>query len=266
MSRLIPFQKLNNVRDLGGMKTKDGRKIRSGRLIRSGHLSSLTPADTDLLKRLADRVIDFRTQAECEENPDTIIDGIEYTSMPILDTLTPGVTREKDADRKVFISFLTKPREAKEYMRGLYQSFTMEHAIRQYARFLKILMEGSRKAILWHCTAGKDRAGIASALIEEILGVSREDIIADYLATNDYLKGETAFLTGFVKKQAGIEDNAAGRIADEALKNLFETEETYIDAFYDSVDQKYGGFDRFVTEGLGLSKEEVIRLRMQYLE
>ena len=221
MSRLVPFQKLNNVRDLGGMKTADGRRIQTGRLIRSGHLSSLLPEDADTLRRLASRVVDFRTPGEREESPDTVVDGIEYTSLPVLDTLTAGVTREKDADKQVFIKYLTRPNEALEYMCSLYQLFAQSNAVRQYASFLKILRDGSSKAILWHCTAGKDRAGIASALIEEVLGVPREEIIADYLATNQYLEQELIFLTGLLKKEAGIKDDSLGSIADEALRNLF---------------------------------------------
>ena len=265
MSSLIPFKKLNNVRDLGGMKTANGRLIRSGSLIRSGHLSGLIPEDVDSLKVLVDRVIDFRTPQEREENPDTIVEGIEYTCMPVLDTLTEGLTREKEADKKVFLQYLTRPREAAGYMSRMYQSFAQDYALSQYAQFLKLLKAGSRKAILWHCTAGKDRAGIASALIEEILGVPREEIIADYLATNEYLKRELSFLSGFVKKQAGIEDGAENQLAEEAIRNLFKARKEYIESFYGEVDRRYGSFRRMTKDALGLNADDISLLREKYL-
>ena len=118
-----------------------------------------------------------------------------------------------------------------------------------------------QKAVLWHCTAGKDRAGIASALIEELLGVPRDDIITDYLKTNEYLQGDILFLTDFIKKQAGIESD----IADEALRNLLGADEEYIGAYYAAVDEKFGSFDVFVRDGLGLSAEDVARLKALYL-
>lgn len=123
------------------------------------------------------------------------------------------------------------------------------------------LLQNTQKAVLWHCTAGKDRAGIAAALIEEILGVSRKDIVADYLKTNEYLKGDIEFLTRFIKKQAGTESS----VADESLHFLLGADEAYINAYYAAVEEHYGSFDQMVRKGLRLTDEKIDALKNRYL-
>lgn len=265
MSTLLPFKKLRNIRDLGGMKTTDGRSIRSGLLIRSGHLSKLDPSDLNALQDLVDLVIDFRTDRECLENPDVVMDGVVSVRIPIFDQLTEGITREEEADHNVFSRYLTKPSEAKQYMCRLYRSFAKEKAVSGFAGFLRYLLESGQKTVLWHCTAGKDRAGIASVLVEEVLGADREDIVADYMKTNEYLKDDILFLTDFIKKQASLDFGAAGDPADESLRYLLGAQEEYINSFYSAVEETYGSVDRLIRDGLKLTEEEISSLKSRYL-
>lgn len=250
MSQQIIFEKLNNTRDLGGMKTGDGRIIRSGLLFRSGHLADLSSGDIEKLSGMIRTVIDFRSDGERAQQPDMQIPGVENIHIPIVENLTPGISREKEADQELFKKFLLNPAEAKAYMCGLYQAFVLDSAVSQYGKFLNLLLEGDGP-FLWHCTAGKDRAGIASVIVEEILGVGRQDIIADYLKTNVYIEKDVLFLTDFVKKQAGIDSV----IVDESLRYLFGAKEEYITAFYDAVKQKYGNMESFIRDGLGVEKD-----------
>ena len=261
MSKPLSFQKLHNIRDLGGMETRDGRHIKPNLLLRSGHLSGLERSDREALEKLVDLVIDFRTEKERQENPDDPLAGTIYQEISILDRLTEGITREEEADQKVFAKYLTQPDKAQEYMVGMYSAFACDNAVQGYAVFMECLLQSDQKTILWHCTAGKDRAGIAAALIEEVLGVSRKDIIADYLKTNEYLKEDIEFLTRFIKKQAGIESS----IADQALHYLLGADEKYINAYYAAVEERYGSFDRLIRDGLHLTKDDVNTLRSRYL-
>ncbi len=144
----------------------------------------------------------------------------------------------------------------------MYRSFTQESAISQYKAFIKVLFEDHDKAVIWHCTAGKDRAGIATALVEKLLGVAEEDIIADYLATNTYLERDIVFLTDMIKKEAKT-DSA---LADESLRYIFGAHREYIDAFYSKVSERYGDLDTFTRKGLGLSADDIMCLRDKYLE
>lgn len=270
MSTLLAFDQLHNIRDLGGEQTMDGRKIISGRLIRCGHLAELSEEDRTKLTTLVDTIVDLRTAGERDEKPDLKIEGTAYHHIPIMDSLTAGITREEEADQNVFTRLLLKPKEAKEYMCEMYRAFARnDQAISQYSKFLQLLMEPHARAVLWHCTAGKDRAGIGAAILEEILGVPREAIIADYLTTNIYLQTDIAFLTEFVKEQAGIDKEQAedsNGLADESLKYLFGAEREYIEAFYEEVDEKYGNYEGLVRNGLQLSPENIDRLKKLYLE
>lgn len=261
-SKLLSFEKLHNIRDLGGMVTSDGRRIISGRLVRCGNLSDLSERDKAALSSLADAVVDFRTDAERSEKPDIEIPGIRYHHIPILDSLTAGITREKDADRDLFSKVSADPDKARQYMCDMYHAFAeSDFAASQYAIFIRLLMQPRKKALVWHCTAGKDRVGAGAAIVEEILGVKRDDVINDYLMTNEYLQEDIAFLSEFIKGQAG----AAGMISDEALQNLFGAKQDYIEEYYRTIDSKYGSFDLFVRDGLKLATEDIHKLQSLYL-
>ena len=183
-SRKLNYKSLPNIRDLGGMRTDDGRQIISGKLIRSGHLSGMPEEELEKISGLVGTVIDFRTDNERLENPDAQIADAAYYHIPIVESFTPGVSREEDSDKRVVEQLLFKPGEARDYMIRMYRAFAGDYAVAGYADFVRLLLQGNKKAVLWHCTAGKDRAGTAAVIIEEILGIPREVIIADYLTTN----------------------------------------------------------------------------------
>ena len=153
----------------------------------------------------------------------------------------------------------------------MYRAFAGDYAVKGYAEFVRLLLQGNKKAMLWHCTAGKDRAGTAAVIIEEILGIPREVIIADYLTTNEHLKGELIKLTAFVKQQAGTDafvKQQAGTdspLADESLRYLFGADEDFIKAYYEAAADKYGSMDGLIREGLGLSDRDREELKEMYL-
>ena len=260
-SRLLSFEKLHNIRDLGGMETASGRVIRSGRLIRSGHLSSLAEADAQKLAPLIDTIVDFRTDLEHDRQPDAEFEGVENYHISIVDSLTAGISREEKSDQMLFMKYLAKPEEAKVYMSRMYRGLVSEFTMSRYEKFIRILLEPHERAVLWHCTAGKDRAGIASVLVEEILGVPEETIIADYLMTNEYLKEDIVFLTGMLRKQTGIE----GPELEESLKYLFGAERDFLQSFCQAVDETFGGMEGLIRDGLHVSQEEIRELQERYL-
>ncbi|MBP3897099.1 MAG: tyrosine-protein phosphatase [Mogibacterium sp.] len=255
------YKKLNNTRNLGGMKTVDGRKIQHGLLFRSGHLSGMDPSDAQKLHDCVRTIIDFRTDRERVEKPDTELPGVSYIHIPVIGSSKAGITREERSDRELFIAFLRKPQEAKEYMCEMYKGFTTEHPAKQYSRFVRVLAD-AEGGVLWHCTVGKDRAGIASVIVEEILGVPREDIIADYMATADYLAQSNRVFMEHVKKKLGMDDSSV----DEAFRYLLGVDKEYINTFYTAVSQKYGDMKGFLHDALAVSDEMITDLRTRYLK
>ena len=257
MSHLIHFDKLNNTRDLGGMKTTDGRFIREHLLFRSGSLSELSDHDVETLSGAVRTVVDLRSDGEREQKPDLMIPGVNYIHIPIVEDLTGGITREKEADMSLVRKFIFKPDEAKAYMTEMYRGFAEDAAARQYGRFMQLLLDGS--PVLWHCSAGKDRAGIASVIIEEALGVGREDIIEDYLETGEYIRKDIENLTGVIKQLVGTDHD----LPPETLQYLFGVEKDYLMTFYSAVDEKSGSMDSFLEESLGVDRN---LLREKFLE
>ena len=269
MSTLIAFEKLANARDLGGMKTTDGRKIVKGKLIRCEQLAGLTPSDKAKLEGLLDTVVDFRNTEEAADQPDCVLAGVKYISNPILESFTAGVSREEKSDEELIANLVFRPEDAKEYMRSMYRKFVTDFCISRYARFTNILLEEHDKAVLWHCSAGKDRAGIGSVVIEEILGVPREAIIADYLKTRDYVaqytEGFVRFIRGEISKEKKLSEEES-EIVGQSVRNLFGVDRSYIEAYYEAIDKRYGDYAIFIREGLGLSEEQINQLKDKYLE
>ncbi len=263
MSRRLDVKELHNIRDLGGEITKEGKRIIPGKLIRSGKLEKVPEEEISRMENMVGTVIDFRSDGEHAREPDVIIPGVEYHHLPIVETQAPGITREGEADIDLFGKLISQPDKARDYMCDLYRNFVLsDFSIAQYARFVRILLDNHDKAVLWHCTAGKDRAGMASVIVEEILGLPREEIIEEYLLSDEYLADDIQFLTSFIKRRA----NTDSEEADLSLGYLFGAKREYIDTFYKTVNDRFGSMDAFIEEGLNLTDEEIKMMREIYLE
>ena len=269
MSTQIVMEQLHNTRDLGGMPAADARYIRSGRLIRSGHLYGASEADQKRLAAQLELVIDLRSDQERIEKPNPQIAGVQYVQLPIMDNLTTGITREREADEHLIHSLAKDAQRARQYMCEMYRSFVTDaHACSQYARFVELLLAERDRAVLWHCTAGKDRAGFASVIVQELLGVPKEEIRRDYLMTNVYQRESVERLTELVshsvrKEMGETVSTAQLEPMQEALHYLFGAREEYLDALYDEIRKCYGSFTDYAREALGV--DAAVREQLQEL-
>ena len=260
ISTYLDIKGLNNTRDLGGMITKDGRKVKPGKLIRSSRLSKL--GDPDWLEENVALVVDFRSSKEVGEEPDPAVPGVEYLHLPIFEVQGAGVARDKESKKRIMDA--AGPEESKERMASVYLRFVSdEFCLSQYKRFVHLLLEPREKAVLWHCTAGKDRTGTGALFIQELLGIGREDIMADYLKTNEYLEGE-----GFEIMERRSRE--LGRPLSEEEKQtmryfLFAYEE-YPLRLYARAEELYGSFDTFIRDSLGITDTDRETLKNLYLE
>lgn len=259
ISQRLEFECLDNTRDLGGMITADGRRIRPGKLIRSGQLFFASENDISRLKELVGAVADFRTDKEVSEKPDPEL-GCTSLRLPILHDLSAGVVKEEKPDKDSFEEISSSNSTAIRYMRSVYSSFVESTAaISGYRRFIRLLLENENGAVLWHCTAGKDRAGFASILTESLLGVAWDDIVQDYLYTNACLSSEIERLVKHFGKNADEK-----RIT--AMKTLFSADEDFLAAMLKNADRLYSGLDGFITKALGVTASDRQALRTKYLE
>ena len=249
----IDLEKLNNTRDLGGIKVPGGH-IRPGRLIRSGMLGEASKSDVEWLAGNVSTVIDFRTPMERSEVPDPEIEGAENIHIPIIDDLKAGVSRDAESEEEAVSMLTSNPDVAMGYMCRMYEEFpTLESARRGYEAFVRKLFENTDKALLWHCTAGKDRAGFAAAIVLEMLGADRETIIADYLATNEYIQQDIDAMIEYYFGDVGGLDSRTG----EALRCLFGAREEFLEAAISKAEELYGSFKGFIRDGLHIGDDEI---------
>ena len=256
---------LPNTRDLGGIPASDGRVVASARLIRSGALDRATERD---LRTLLDEyrvrtVIDLRTEEERREHPDPedAMEGVRFVNDPVLDTAALGVTREGG-----LLGALKALRALKKnpagVMEGVYERLILdEKSQRGYARFFDdVLAAGANEgSVLWHCTVGKDRAGLAAALLLHALGVPRDVVMADYLATNRHVASHAQDVA-----DALAAHGLAGKF-DEGIRVLNSAEPCFLEAAFSAAERAFGSFDDYLRDALCVTDEKRAALRDRYL-
>lgn len=253
--RLLPLQGGRNFRDLGGYRTADGRHVKWNMLFRSGSMHGLTDADYVALEKRGIRVVcDFRDTRERAAEP---------VNWP-----AAGAPRVLSEDYRLDMAGFMPggdrttwtPETARAAMTASYPRMLVQfHG--QYRRMFDELLAG-HAPLAFNCAAGKDRTGIAAALLLTALGVPRETVIQDYLLTNRYLDGGK-----MLGKDA--QANAANPLAQlppAVAQVLLAADRRYIEAAFRVLDTHPGGATGWLRDEMGLSRADLVRLRGAYLE
>ena len=249
---LLPRPSVDNLRDLGGRPGHQGRPLKRGLLFRSAELSCCTPEDKAFLEELGIRlVVDFRDLDEREARPDRLPAGALYRHLPALPLdwayqdvpYAPMLARLFRTD--LFRFFLT-------FYRILANS---EETAAAYAEFFRLLLAGEGP-VLWHCTQGKDRAGVAAILLHTALGVDWEGCLEDYFLTNEMI------LPVLQPQLDACRDPEDVR----QLKLLNLVQRDCIEGWREQLDRKWGGLEAYLHAGLGLTAADLDRLRELYLD
>jgi len=250
--RLLPMDGSHNTRELGGYKTTDGKSIKWGMLFRSDKLSDISKADQAYLQNLGiKKIIDFRSKEEKAEDPDIVPKGITYIEMPIS---VDGAMRSK-------IEAVLKGetnKEVKSFLIDANKEFVSDYN-GVYEDFLKNLIDDDGPA-LFHCTAGKDRAGFAAAITLIALGVSKEDVIKDYMKTNQFTEERIEEIIGQIELMTLYQTDA------EVLRPLLGVEREYIETAFQTAEDEYGSLMNFIRHGLNISDDDLQKLRTKFLE
>lgn len=253
-----------NTRDLGGLSTSDGRTVAQGRLIRSGDLHKCTDEDIELLRDGHDlaRVVDFRTAKEREGAPDPQdrMPGIGFIDLPVFSEAAVGITHEGGIAGDI-AALKRFSGNAHETIRGLYVTCLLgEDGKRAYREFFETLLSAEGGATLWHCTEGKDRAGLASVLVEYALDVPMPYIRADYLATNLFVRDAAEEILDALAGHGLLEH------VDLDIDSIFYASMDYLNAALEAVEQECGAMDAYLAAVLGVGERERERLRELYLQ
>ena len=253
--RRLPVAGAANLRDLGGYATRDGRALRWGVLYRSDALADLSEQDVAYLARLhLRRVVDFRSAAERERDPDQLPEGVRVVWQPIAGQgLDPRLMQDRllsgDLSAEQAAAFLV------EGNRAFVSEFREE-----YARFLRDLADPANLPTLFHCTAGKDRTGYAAALVLLALDVPRETAMQDYLLTNSFTQAKTRRTLQVIRLASLF------RADPENLQPLFEARESYLGAAFSAIDETRGAADDYLRDALGVDDALRAQLRANLLE
>lgn len=250
--RKLPFDGAHNFRDLGGYTTADGKTTRRGVLYRSDKLSDLSDTDEQYLERLdIRRIVDFRSDLERSEEPDRIApdSSIAIVNKPI--------AIEAAAVDKVSERIVASDATANEMGQLLVDANRqmVENFTPVYREYMQELLIADNYPTVFHCTAGKDRTGLAAALVLSAVGVPRETVMQDYLATNQ-------FTAEYIDKMVMlIKVGSLFRANNEAVRALFAVDERYLGEAFAAIDEYYGSMDNYLNQGLGLGAAEREQLR-----
>ena len=257
-NHVAPYRTLPNFRDLGGYRTATGATVRSGLVYRADALARLDDADFAALSGSGLRqVLDLRTELERTAEPDRVPDGATYAVLDVQGDHSTG----GDLNR-----ILTDPAEAARHL-GNGGAAAFMHAVnsalvttgdahRGYASLVQRAATGPGP-LVFHCTAGKDRTGWGAALLLTLLGADRDTVFEDYLASNARMDR----LRRAVYRQA--ED--AG-VAPDLVEPIIEVRPEYLATAFAEIERAFGTFDRYVSDGLGLTAGTVDALRERLLE
>jgi len=256
--RLLNFEGIPNVRDLGGYSAADGRQVKWGALYRAGSFAEATDSDLEGLAQLdLGTFIDFRSNLEREEEPDRLpaAPSFALVDIPILDEGNQALVKEVAArvESGDFDGF-----DPDALMLDANRQFADEFTP-QFAQFMHSVLDAGGRPVLWHCTAGKDRTGFASAILLRILGVPQETVLQDYLAS-----GEQALQAR--RAQMLLLRLFKGQEAVDKISVMLGVRQPWLEAAFNEIETRWGGFDNYVREGLGLDQEDITRLRSTLLQ
>ena len=269
--QFLPIKGIVNARDLGGYTMLDGRIVDSGRLLRAAHLADATDEDIRNLERLpVTAIIDFRKEQEKVGKADREVPGARYTSLPVdpsgnaMATATEEEKKkfsgQKKFDVKKVIVFAAFNKKAQAVAREMYPTLLFDpDCQQQFARFFRLVLETDHGAVLFHCTQGKDRTGIASALLLAALGADRETIVADFDATNRVYEKDVRKYSRRVKFLGGKEEEVGVVKAFLGCNT-----ENFIKAL-DRIDQEFGSLQAYLKGPIGLTDADIQTLRERYL-
>ncbi|WP_254602963.1 tyrosine-protein phosphatase [Sphingomonas bacterium] len=244
-----------NFRDAGGCPTSDGRRVRAGRLYRANALSGATPEDARVLSALGiARVFDLRSSSERAADP----------TLWAHSTLVTRVFAPRNRERRLAeraLDYSPDVAGARALMIDAYTALPRALAPALELIFHEIA-EGALPCIV-HCAIGKDRTGVAIALILAALGAKREAIRADYELTNRFFISPVNMARAMA---TGPTISVQERFPPEATSLMLAADPAYLDAAFAAVAEEHGGIRGYVRDMLRVTDATLTRMKERLLE
>ncbi|MFP3597548.1 tyrosine-protein phosphatase [Chryseobacterium sp. SIMBA_029] len=247
------IKKVNNFRTVGNIKNTEGKTLKEGKLYRSGHLHQLKNNSFKELERLGIKeIIDLRNKKEIADKPDHLPENMMYKNYSAFEDQGDQLSQAK----KLVLKGKVNGSDANKRMLDFYKDYVTENP-EIIKKIITEILE-SDQPVLYHCTAGKDRTGIITALILTILKFDKETIYNDYLLSNNFRKQ-------LVQKRLNLADHLHfmyPKMDIKVLEKLSWIERDYLDAAFDEINNKYGSMDIYIQQVLGISENK----RQQYIQ
>ena len=263
-----------NLRDLGGLATIDGQRVRTGQLFRSGHLSELDRAEAAILGGLGLRtIIDLRRPSEVADFPTPDLDGVdrlwmsvspEDSEFAVAANLLFGEQPERvdtaeDSGFAVAANLLfgNQPEQVDiaTMLEGYFRN-TVTNRLDGYRPVFEAATDPDRQPLLFHCMGGKDRTGFVAGVLLRLLGVGQEEVMADYLLTNEILGDRMARRADQARQRiaqrSGVEPDQVDERHLEGIRAMLYTRPSFLQASFDAVTDKFGTWETFRRDGLGI--------------
>ncbi len=260
----VELKGVANVRELGGYRTADGRTVKSNVLLRTGRLDNISDEDKYILqnKYHVSDVIDFRMDMEIVKK--NIPNNSIYHHVNIIDDSSLGKKADKgglfEMSPDEFLQFIETAENLGIFGDNMYITF-LENEVGQkgYREFFKILLE-AKGAVLWHCTSGKDRTGLAAMLILRAFGADEETIVKDYLLTNEYNSERIKKTRKYFLEKTNDEI-----IAEKAVLLMDGVSEKPMINVIKHLKEKYKSVMGYINDILGISNREIDILKEKFL-
>ncbi|HEY1706921.1 MAG TPA: tyrosine-protein phosphatase [Rhizomicrobium sp.] len=259
--RVIPLEGSCNFRDLGGYAAADGRRVRWRYAFRSGSLAGLTRSGQASLAELSiAAVCDFRSTSERSAEPFPLHDNsqinywcreyeTDYTALKA--RLHGKASTAEDVRRAVIALYRELPWQFSEHYRAMFS-----------------MLGAGAVPLIFHCSAGKDRTGLAAALLLSALGVTEGDVIEDYCLSDKVVDYERTIVA---PRLAEGRNTAAGysfleMLSANAREPLLKSDGAYLQAAFEAINERSGSVQTFLKSELGVGQEHLMRLRDQLLQ
>lgn len=236
-----------NFRDIGGYKTQDGKTIVTGKLFRSADISKLTNNDMKIMEENhIYTVIDFRGKKESAAAPDRLLPNTDYTLCPSGSDNIPDTKKLEE---------LVKD---DNFLLSMYNSQSIRYYGERYKpMFQKLLsLPESNSSLLYHCTGGRDRTGMATALLLYVLGVPMKTIETDFVASNIYLTPVNKEMFKPMVQLSGF--------SESEIEERMKLRPELIRSFFKSISDEYGSIENFMEKELGVGNKEIAFLKQKY--
>ncbi len=242
-----------NFRDLSIYTNEEGYSLKEGFFFRSGKLYKLSKKELKLFNDLQIKtILDFRTPGEQENKPDTVLPGASCHTLPLVESEMFGITHEGKKPARY-----SRPPN----MPSLYRKLvTADIAVNAIKGALQMIFDPNREGpILWHCTEGKDRAGLVTVMFLYALGYSLDTIYEDYQKTNASSKPKGKRYRALIR--VFMFNN---KLAQGVYQAMLASEE-YLDAAIDEINKVYGGLSQFLHDQLGITQEMIGIFKAKYM-